>query len=49
MFFSALFTLAFVAFHAYFMMGLYEWKYRKAEPAPEDGENDYFDPNTWKD
>ncbi|HAJ96221.1 MAG TPA: hypothetical protein DCO72_00560 [Ruminococcus sp.] len=49
MFFSALFILAFVAFHAYFMMGLYEWKYRKAEPAPEDGENNYFDPNTWKD
>lgn len=49
MLFSALFMLAFVAFHAYFMLGLYEWKYRKAEPAPEEGENNYFDSNTWQD
>ncbi len=49
MFFSALGMLAFVAFHAYFMLGLYEWKYRKAEPAPEEGENNDFDSNTWQD
>ncbi len=49
MFFSALGMLAFVLLHAYLMMGLYEWKYRKAEPAPEEGENNYFDSNTWQD
>lgn len=36
----AVFSLLFILVHAYFMMGLYEWKYRKAEPAPE-GEEYY--------
>ena len=32
-----LFMLAFILFHAYFMLGFNELKYRKAVPAPEDG------------
>lgn len=32
----ALFMLAFICFHAYFMLGLNEFKYRNAELAPED-------------
>ncbi len=35
-----LFMLAFLLFHAYFMLGLNELKYRKAVPAPEEGIDD---------
>ena len=34
-----LFILAFVCFHAFFMLGLNELKYRNCEPAPEGSEN----------
>ena len=38
-----LFMLGFILFHAYFMLGLNELKYRKAVPAPEEGIDDADD------
>ena len=38
-----LFMLGFILFHAYFMLGLNELKYRKAVPAPEEGIDDPID------
>lgn len=41
--FMPLFMLGFILFHAYFMLGFNELKYRKAVPAPEEGADDVSD------